>query len=229
MINLAEDEFRTYTGPNCETAHRLRGAVLAGPRGNTVAIDTREQRWLLAVEFKPGGAAAFLPLPMNEVCNQVVELVQLWGRDGALLRERLCEAPTPAGKFAVLEALLLKCLAIPRDPAIAAAIVLLDRGVSLAEVRSRVNLLHKTFVRRFRQHAGLTPKRFSRVRRLQRIVGSVAAAAEVEWCLVAAEHGYSDQAHLIHDFHDLTGLTPAAYRPSSPNRRNHVPIAARPA
>jgi hypothetical protein len=30
--------------------------------------------------------------------------------------------------------------------------------------------------------------------------------------LVAAEHGYTDQAHLIHDFRDLTGSTPTSYR-----------------
>jgi AraC-like DNA-binding protein len=228
MINLAEDEFRVYTGPNGEAAHRLRGAVLAGPRGNTVCIDTAEQRWLMAVEFKPGGAAPFLPMPMNEVCDEVVELGQIWSREGDVLRERLCEAATPARKFAVLEALLLKHLALRRDPAIATAMVLLDCGFSLADVRSRVNLLPKTFVRRFREYAGLPPKRFSRVRRLQRIVRSVAGAEDVEWCQVAAEHGYTDQAHLIHDFHDLTGITPAAYRPSSPTRRNHVTLVAQP-
>ncbi len=33
-------------------------------------------------------------------------------------------------------------------------------------------------------------------------------------------------ADLIHDFRDLTGMTPTAYHPSSPQRRNHVPLAA---
>jgi hypothetical protein len=61
MLNLDEDEFRTYSGTNCGIVHHTAGAVLAGPHGRPTAIDTREQRWLIGVEFKFGGAAAFCP------------------------------------------------------------------------------------------------------------------------------------------------------------------------
>lgn len=112
------------------TVRGVRGAVLAGPHGRSVNIDTREQRWLIAVEFKVGGAATFFPMPISEACDQVVELENLWGRDGGLIRERLCEAPTPADKFRELETVLLERVNRPQDPAIAAAISLLDQGVS---------------------------------------------------------------------------------------------------
>lgn len=227
MVNLDEDEFRTYGGPDCGTVHRTRGAVLAGPHGRSTAIDTREQRRLVAVEFKLGGAAAFLRMPVSEACDQVIELGAVWERDGCLLRERLCESPAPADKFRVLEAMLLKRVVRPADPALAAALSLLERGMSVAETRARVGLLPKTFVRRFREQVGLAPKRLSRVRRLQRMLDSAHRHAGPDWCLAAAEQGYTDQAHFIHDFRDLTGLTPTAYHPSSPQRRNHVPLAIR--
>src|SRR5215831_15579317 len=102
MVNLDEDEFRTYMGPYCVTVRSARGAVLAGPHGTSTAIDIREQRWLIAVEFRVGGAAGFFTIPMSGVCDQVVELDNLWGREGGLLRERLCEASTAAEKFRVL-------------------------------------------------------------------------------------------------------------------------------
>ena len=225
MINLDEDEFRMYRGTGCDIVQRFPGAVLAGPHGRSTAIDTREQRRLIAVEFKLGGAGAFTSMPVGELCDQAVDLENLWGRDGALLRERLLEAPTPADKFCVLETMLLQRLVRPWDPAIAAAVAILDGGASVAEARSRLGLLPKTLVRRFRDQVGLTPKRFSRVRRLQHVLLEAVCCATVDWCMVAAEHGYTDQAHLIHDFHDLTGITPSAYRPSSHRRRNHVPLA----
>lgn len=225
MFNLNEDQFRTYSGPDCGTVHPLKGAVLAGPHGRFTAIDTMEQRRLVAVEFKLGGAAAFLRMPLDEASDQAIELRDLWGRDAAFLQERLSEARAPANKFHILEAALLEHFVRQSDPAIAAAVHFIDHGWGVSEARSRVGLLPKTFVRRFREQVGLTPKRLSRVRRLQRIVDALQSDSAVDWCLLAAEHGYTDQAHLIHDFRDLTGITPAAYRPASPNRRNHVPLA----
>lgn len=229
MVNLEEDEFRTYSGPSCENVHRACGAILSGPHGKFVTIDTMEQRRLIAVEFKMGGVAAFLPMPASETCNQVVGLRDVWRRDGSLLREQLCSARTPANKFSVLEAFLLGRLVRPCDPVVSAAISLLEGGASVSGLSSQTGLLPKTLLRRFRAQVGLPPKRVSRVRRLQRIVASMKHPWGVDWAAVAAEHGYTDQAHLIHDFRDLTGMTPIAYRPSSPDRRNHVTVGAPPA
>jgi AraC-like DNA-binding protein len=225
MINLAEDEFRTYHGPDFGTVHRSRGAVLAGPHGRATAIDTKEQRWLVAVEFNLAGAAAFFRMPLSEAYNQVVELDDVWGREGGLLSERLCEAATPPAKFRVLVAVLLEHITRPAEPASALALTALESGASVAEAASRVGLLPKTLVRHFREQVGLTPKRLSRVRRLQRLLGSIQAPHSVDWCEMAARQAYTDQAHLIHDFRELTGMTPTAYRPSSLRRRNHVPLS----
>jgi AraC-like DNA-binding protein len=100
------------------------------------------------------------------------------------------------------------------DPAIPCAASAFARGVPVSEVTSRRGLLPLTFVRRFRAQVGLTSKRFSRVRRLQRVVRSVADPSTADWSGLAAGHGYTDQAHLIHDFRALTGITPSAYRPA---------------
>jgi AraC-like DNA-binding protein len=185
-----------------------------------------EQRHLIAVEFKRGGAAASFRMPLSEVCDQIVDLPDVWGRDGALVRERLCETPTPSEKLRVLETVLLERFVRPWEPGTAAAVALLAQGVSLRGTRARLGFLPKTFVRRVSHQAGLTPKRLSRVRRLQRLVGSVKGSAEADWSRVAAEQGYTDQAPFIHDFRDLTGMTPTAYLPASPQRQNHVPVVA---
>lgn len=226
MVNLAEDEFRTYEGAGSECVRRYRGAVLAGPHARATVIDTTEQNWLTAVEFRVGGAGRFFSTPMSEACDQVVSLQNLWGLEGTLIRERLLEASTRRAKFQVLEEMLLQCLAPKQDPAISCAIAFLQRGVPVAEVVCRLGLLPKTFVRRFSNQVGITPKRFARVRRLQRVLRSLRNSAEVDWCALAAEHGYYDQAHLVHEFRELADITPSGYKPQSSQRNNHVPIAA---
>jgi len=62
--------------------------------------------------------------------------------------------------------------------------------------------------RRFLDAVGLTPKRFERVRRLQRAMSSLGASNLVQ---VALEAGYFDQAHFTRDFRDFTGQTPTQF------------------
>jgi AraC-like DNA-binding protein len=227
MVNLAEDEFRTYSGDGCGKVNRMRGAILAGPHSQSTVMDTREFQWLIAIEFKLGGAAPFFALPLNEVCDQAVDMDHLWGLDGKLLREQLLSVPTPQAKFEVLECMLVGHFRSPLPAAMKCAVSLLNRGVPVAATTEHLGILPKTFVRHFREHIGIAPKRFARVRRMQRIVKELRAKADIDWSSMAADHGFTDQAHFIHDFRDITGLTPTAYKPHSPQRGNHVPIAAK--
>lgn len=226
MVNLAEDEFRTYDAAHTERMETYSGAVLAGPHARSAVIDTREQHWLAAVEFRSGGAGRFFSMPMTEVCNRIVQLENVWGRDGRSLRERLLDAPTPASKFRAFEEVLLEHLAPKFDPAIQYAIAAMQVGVPVSHVASRLGLLPRTLARRFSAQVGITPKRFARVHRLQRVLRVVRRSSQPDWSALAAEQGYTDQAHLIHDFRDLADITPSGYKPQSPQRNNHVPIAA---
>jgi AraC-like DNA-binding protein len=230
LVNLHEDELRTYDGPELATVRRVRGAAMAGARTTYSVIDTAEQRHIAMVNFRPGGTAPFFAVPAWEMRDRLVELGDLWGRDGAVLRERLCEAATAAEALRVLEDVLLDhvAAALVRDPAVDVAIRAFERGASVSAVTARLGVSPKGFARRFRDQVGLTPKRFSRVRRLQRLLGDVHGSATVDWAEIAARHGYFDQSHLIHDFRALTGLTPAAYRDAVGDERNHVPVPERP-
>lgn len=115
------------------------------------------------------------------------------------------------------------------DPAVVAGAAMLGRGMPVAEVADRVGWTDRTLERRFSEQAGLTPKRFARVRRLQRLLASFPAGREVDWARAAFACGYFDQAHLINEFRALTGLTPGAYRPQPGCRNHHLPPAGKPA
>jgi AraC-like DNA-binding protein len=234
MVNLHEDEFRTYHGPERTAVHRVGGAMLAGPRTEATVIDTAEQRHIVTVSFTPGGAAPFFGVPVSEARDRLVDLGELWGRDGAVLRERLLAAPTQRHATQIIEAVLLERVATApagdpaNDPAaagaVAFAVAAFERGASVSEVAAGLGLSAKRFARVFRDRTGLTPKRFSRVRRLQRLLRAVHGRGTVNWAEVAAAHGYFDQAHLINDFRAITGLTPAAYLAAAGAAPNHVPL-----
>lgn len=226
MVNLAEDEFHTYDRVRPEKSMRHRGAILSGPHSQSTILDAAQFRRLAAVEFRPGGAGHFLGIPVSEAGNQVLNLDDIWRADGATVREQMLEARSPQERLAVLEERLLEHLDREFDPAVAAAIAALERGVRVSEVASRLGLSPRTLERRFTGKVGLTPKRYARVRRLQRVMRSIRNWPCSDWSLLAAHHGYCDQSHLVHEFRELGDITPSAYKPQSAARNNHIPLPA---
>jgi hypothetical protein len=67
-------------------------------------------------------------MPITEVCNRIVQLETMWGRDGASLRERLLHASTPASRIRVFLEMLLGHLAAEFDPVIQHALAALQVG-----------------------------------------------------------------------------------------------------
>lgn len=215
LVNLAEDQTRWYDGDGFAAANARRGAVLLSAWTGPVGVDLAEQRAVVDVAFRPGGAHPFFDPPASAIDEPAVELEALWGRDGAVLRERLLEASTPRAMLAALESVLLARAARPLQPdwAIAWAASALDRGARVAEVADRLGMTDRTLLRGFTERVGLPPKRFARVRRLQRLLAWIPRGEQIDWARAAAESGYFDQAHLINEFRALTGMTPGAYRP----------------
>jgi AraC-like DNA-binding protein len=226
LVNLEEDELRTYHGPAYAQVERLPGAALSGTYRGHFAIDTAEQRSIAGVAFRSGGAFPFFREPANEVAGAHVELAALWGRGGATLRERLLEAKGPQAILDTLERELLAKTVRPldRDPALEFAVSAFDRGATVAGVLSRVGGSSRRFLRAFAERVGLTPKRFERIRRFRRVVDSIELGRPVSWAQVALACGYYDQAHLINDFREFSGITPTAYAPRSYGDRSHVPL-----
>lgn len=228
LVNLATDEL--WWQPEGAAGQRTPGAALQGPDSRPAIIDPAHQREILCVTFRPGGAYPFLGPPTSAVRDQLVPLAEFWGRDGATLPERLSAVATPGGKLRAIEAVLLARLARPLepDPAVAAAAAALHRGATVADVSDRLGWTRQRLAVRFADRVGLTPKRFARVRRFQRLLTSVTTGGrygrEVDWARLAAETGYHDQAHMIHDFQAFAGISPTAYAPRSPGEQNHVPL-----
>jgi len=227
LINLDQDELRSYHGDGYAQLHRIRGAGLCGVYARHFAIDVAEQRSIAGVSFVPGGAFPFFAAPSNVVAEDHVELDALWGREGALVRERLLESRSPIDKLRTLEAALLGALARPleRDPAIAFALAAFDRDAAVAAVTDRLGMTPRRFIHRFAEQVGLTPKRYARVRRFQRVLAAVEHKRAVDWAQLAVDCGYFDQAHLIHDFRAFSGMSPTAYHRSE-GGRNHVLLPA---
>ena len=232
VVNLREDEIRIYDPAQPDRVRRLSGAVVSGTYGSFFLIDTLQHAAMLGVHFRPGGAFPFLGLPAGEMADTHVDLATLWGQaPAAELRGRLCAASTPEERFRRLETMLSRRLRHPwHHGAVSAALDAFGQagtGVSVRGVAERIGLSHRRLIQVFAAEVGLTPKLYCRVQRFQQARQMVRKVAAPDWAGIAVACGYFDQSHLIRDFREFSGLSPAAYlrQASEQVLPNHVPQA----
>ena len=221
-VNLNRDAFRSFGAAG--QVRQVPGAMVSGPAGRASVIEFEEGHGHVSVAFALGAAPCFLAPSLGVLRDELVPLEEVCGGAGAFLRERLLEAASPGDALAVMEDFLIGQMAdgASPDPAVIAAARALARGSRVGEVSDRLGLLPHTLRRRFTAQVGLTPKRFGRVQRLQRLVRGLDGQARVDWAATAARHGYCDQAHLADEFRELVGVTPAGYLRSRVNGPNHL-------
>jgi AraC-like DNA-binding protein len=228
IINLKEDQTRMYTGKagglHCDV---LPGSVLSGVASRFQIIDTDEQEYVAGVSFRPGGTIGFFAPPASHLRDADVPLEALWGaRATARLRDQLLSAPHPAAALNALETALHSAMR-PQTPHPAVAFSLEQFSaqpsmVRIAAVASAIGLSHKRFVERFKLEVGVAPKRYCRILRFQRAVARAHRMEQDDWCQLALECGYFDQAHFVHDFQAFAGLAPLAYQALRTPFQNHV-------
>jgi AraC-like DNA-binding protein len=189
--------------------------ILYSAAGLTVVgAMTAEQRYDLAphavtcgLRFQPGMAAAFLRIPAAELTDRAIALEDLWGAAARDLQSRLDHATTAAGRLAILAATVR-----PPAPALSAvqhaieAITSAHGDIDLDWVARQAGMSDRQFRRRCLDESGLAPKQLCRVLRFRR--ACALGRRGLPWGLIAAEAGYFDQAHLIRDFREFTGVTP---------------------
>ncbi len=204
------------------------GGVRSGPVVRDVSLPTRS----FGVQFEPGGASVLLGVPARELSGRHTPLADLLGDEANRLHDELTRlAAWPALGFARLEALLRRRLGRARPLHAAVRAALAEFGArsddpSIREVCRRTGYSERHVSGLFHDAVGLPPKAYCRVLRVRAVADRVAAdrAAAGGWARLAADGGFSDQAHLCREFRALLGMPPSAYRPLAPDLPGHVPI-----
>ena len=228
IFNLRDEPMRIYDARDLSRCESFSYSVLSGPRTRPFVIDTAQEDRVFGIEFAPGGSFPFFRLPTSELSDTEVSLECLWRSTANEIRESLLASPDTRSMFAVTQGILMRQLVRPLElhPGVAFA---LHRFCSrpqttVASVLDRIGLSHRRFAQLFHDQVGLTPKSFSRVQRFQRVLRKVHRASNIDWCGVALDCGYYDQAHFIHDFQEFSGFTPTIYAARTTEHLNHVPL-----
>lgn len=218
-----------FESENSTEFRTVRKAWVSGERTRYLVIGAEKNQSMVGIRFRPGGAYPFFSFPISELSETVTELDLIWGRLVDVIRNQLAAIESPEQRLECMEAILLKQAkrSLEANRLIAFAVHQLQHSPQFLAIRDLANTIgitQKHLISQFEKVVGLRPKSFARVCKFQKVVNLIEHQKELEWAAIAADCGYYDQAHFIHEFQTFSGLSPSVYVTQRGEYVNFIPI-----
>jgi AraC-like DNA-binding protein len=205
VFDLGDPFINAQTGevqPRDLIAGQMTRPVIALPTGPVDLIGVR-------LHTARGGAA--LRIPMSELQDRLLPASSVL-RHADRLADDLINIDDPGRRLAHLCDALTGALG-PTSSSDgvdhALAMIAAARGsIAVATVATRVGVSRRHLERQFRERVGLGVKQIARITRIHAALEMLQQRPELSGAEIAAECGYSDQAHLIRECQELAGQTP---------------------
>ncbi|MGH7552033.1 MAG: AraC family transcriptional regulator, partial [Longimicrobiales bacterium] len=211
VLNLA-DPFRRF-----DDGHdgRLQPTNLfVGPMRRHIVIEPTGRIDLIGIRFHPHGAAAILPVPLDELADRIEDAGDVAPRQWRDLRERIGNANETSTRLRLIDSALRDGLQNRVDPRTTAAVTLIresDGRTPIEIVARDTGLSRRQLERNFRSSVGLGPKLLARITRLQAALRRIHTMPDDGWAALAISCGYADQPHFVRDFREFSGQSPSAF------------------
>lgn len=179
----------------------------------------------VGVVFKPGGAYPFIQQPIIAFKNQAVETADMGDPYFKYVYEEIGAIDDPQKRIFRLTQLLRGRLQTQNTDHLTPQLIqLIQRSpeVSIDIIAQKSGYSQQHMNRLLGKYAGINAKGFQKIFRLHKAMKAV-RNMEPDGNLTDVSYlvGYFDQAHFIHDFKEMTGMTPGDYcviRPPAPER-----------
>ena len=175
-----------------------RPAAVVGPWTGPLLVQFSSGTKIFGARLRPGCASAVLGVPAVNLLNRSVELSAVWSVRRSAEVIGIAERPTLAERVAALSDALVSGLkaAKPPDPAVVAGVSWLTRH-------------HEGSI-------GYGPKMLQSVLRFQRLLYALGGKRPGRTlAALAADLGYSDQAHMTREVQRFANCSPTALAPSA--------------
>ena len=194
-----------------------RGARVVGARSTWLDVPVAGRAWSAGVTLRPGVLPLLTGLPASDFTDGSASPEDVWGRQGAELRDAIGETGTAAAVIGVLVA-FIRMRAAGSLPAIdwrvrsvstrAAA----STAPAVAGLAAHLGVSTRTLRNIYGREVGISPREALSIGRLHGVVGrALAGSYRNGWSRLALASGFYDQAHLIRDFHRFLGETPESF------------------
>lgn len=204
------------THPAVHLVFEPHGAFIYGVRRTRYVRTLSGEGYAVGTKFLPGGFAAFIDRPIEQLTDRVLglhevfgsECVQLAHPDHGLKDPRLTIEPMYD---------LLRNHRQPVTPAaqlVAAAVMQMRHaapGTRVSDIAALLSVSVRSLQRLFARYVGVSPKWVLQRYRLHDALEQLAGQARPDWSRLALDLGYFDHAHFIRDFRAVAGRSPTEY------------------
>jgi AraC-like DNA-binding protein len=171
-------------------------------------------RHIVGASLLPAGVQPLLGVPARLIGESIALLDDIIGSSAADMEEHILSRTDDRAIQRMGDALV--GLRASRDvhPVVARAVHSVRTGGGqkrMDALANETNISTRQLERAFLEHVGLSPKTYSRLVRFDGAVRGIGARGALSWSQFALDHGYSDQAHLINEFKEFAGVTPAQF------------------
>ncbi|MEI2775321.1 MAG: helix-turn-helix domain-containing protein [Tetrasphaera sp.] len=176
--------------------------------------------WNVAAKTTVGGLGGLIATSVAAYTDKEVAMGEVLPLDAGALGAAMAAAQGASARSQLLLAALepVRAQADPQRRRTAREVsALADAAANkpdlyrVGELAAYAGMSVRTVQRLFSEYAGISPTWMLRRLRLIEAAERVARGQQARWAEVAADLGYSDQAHLTRDFTAAVGQSPAAY------------------
>ena len=160
------------------------------------------------IRFNMQGMSDLLEAPLSEYRDQVVDVREVSAISKIV--ERNYNSKDGFDKFVnkFNKLLVVRQKNLEIDPVIDYLITSMESGNVYKLAREKIGYSEQYIRKLFQKHVGISPKKFEKIQRLQRVLNSYVGQEFSDLAIVGK---YYDQSHLINDFNELVGESPRSF------------------
>jgi AraC-like DNA-binding protein len=192
-------------------------ACVLMPVRHTINIAFQIPSLVFITRFCPGAIREFVPKGVHTLNDRATPLEEVWGASAADFVRGTARTLELTELAAIMERHLL-AHRIDRGESttiVRRTVQALERshgGLSLDELEKVSGLNERQLERLFKEHVGISPKRLSRILRFDYLMTAIRNPDGCDWHDLIVTLNYCDQPHLIREFRDFIGMSPASFR-----------------
>ena len=205
------DHYR-YTNDHGKESQFGAGAVAIGLHNCIFNLHPSKIQKHIVITFRQGFLPKLLRTSMHALNDQVVDLNSFIHIHGSLT-EQLADASSSAEQIALIEDWLWdqikdKPFYNTITDCVVSDILKASGDVKIEDLCNQYHINKKYIERQFKEHIGVTPKRYAELVKLNAVLNQLILSYESRWKDISLETGFNDYSHLKKHTSKFTNQSP---------------------